>query len=777
MASIYTRFILFFIITSIIIIVKFQPLYFHPVLPGLDGSWQSALAYGADKRLLFGKDIVFTGGPLAGLYNRQFEASNAYILAAASLSVVFFISLCFSVFLARMRSILTGAAVLITLSLSLFLTSDVMFMIVPLLAALYGIWGEENSKRLVVGSGAFLSGIIVLAKFSVFPIAILSMLALDVLDLLRRRIPLHLVVFAGGLILAFVLAGQPLEQLPSFIKSSLEVSSGYSSAMSLPIQLPDPFVWLAVATLFVGTLLYESSRHWHTESRYKLVAQVLVISGYLFVAFKAGFVRHDLHMLIAWTALIIVILAVIAAQPRKQSSRWLLAGLAFACLIPGQLALYKVYRILPFTAVVQLPDTLRREASELSSFALSPSNWKKRLVEQNVASLASIKEQRPLPHLSGSVDTILNDQSSIIANGLDYRPRPTLQEYTTYSPSLIARNRSFFESDQAPDFLFMAPGSIDRRHPASVEGALWPLFFSKYQPYLIEADYLVLQKRALALDNIETNGGPIHARLNEEVRLPDMAGPVMASITIKPTIIGKLLNVFYRPPLTELVISYHDGSVETYRVIPGMLSEGLMVSPLVKSPSDYLLVSTGHLEAGALQKAKSVMVRAGFGGILAYRSDIDIQFSILDNKALRDGYKGKLADFYFEQQKNLSLLLENNPIHDPTVIKVPEGLLAHAPTILNLPVSSSRRLDISFGIREGAWRDGGQTNGVCFSVQAASSKIFERCLKPVENEADRPEQNATVELPSGTEAISLETSCIGACAWDWSYWARAVPRP
>ncbi|WP_171058809.1 hypothetical protein [Brucella haematophila] len=652
-----------------------------------------------------------------------------------------------------------------------------MLMIVPLFAALYGIWGEEKSKNLVGGFGAFLSGIIVLAKFSVFPIAILAMLVLDILALWRRRVPLHLIIFSGGLILVFVAAGQPLEQLPSFIASSLEVSSGYSSAMSLPIQLPDPFVWLAVASLFVGVLVYEISRNWNTENRYSLVAQVLVVSGYLFVAFKAGFVRHDLHMLIAWTALIMGILAVITAQPWKQRSRWLLAVLAFACLIPGHLALYKVYRTVPFSSVVQLPDTLTREASELTSFVLSPSNWKNRLVEENAASLASIKEQRPLPHLSGSVDTILNDQSSIIANGLDYRPRPTLQEYTTYSPSLIARNRSFFQSDQAPDFLFMAPGSIDRRHPASAEGALWPLFFSKYQPYLIEKDYLVLQKRALPLGNIETRGEPIHARLNEEVRLPDTAEPIVASIKMKPTGFGKLLDMLYRSPLTELVVSYTNGSVETYRIIPGMVSEGLMVSPLVKTPSDYLLVSTGHLEVGALQKAKSLKVRAGFGGVLAYRSDIDVQFSILDNKGLRDNYRGNLADSYIEQEKNLGLLLESNSIHDPTVIKVPEGLLAHAPTILNLPVSGARSLDIRFGIREGAWLDGGKTNGVCFSVQTASSKFFERCLRPVENEADRLEQHARVELPTGTEEISLETSCIDDCAWDWSYWAMAVPGP
>ena len=65
-----------------------------------------------------------------------------------------------------------------------------------------------------------------------------------------------------------------------------------------------------------------------------------------------------------------------------------------------------------------------------------------------------------LPRLEGAVDIIPSKQSLLIAHGLDYRPRFTVQEYTTYTDVLIERNRAFFRGALAPANLI--PAGLDR---------------------------------------------------------------------------------------------------------------------------------------------------------------------------------------------------------------------------------------------------------------------------------------------------------------------------
>ncbi len=323
----------------------------------------------------------------------------------------------------------------------------------------------------------------------------------------------------------------------------------------------------------------------------------------------------------------------------------------------------------------------------------------------------------------------------------------------------------------------MAPGSIDDRHPASVEGALWPLFFRKYEPTLMEKDFLVLHQRDAVLENMEVKSEPVHVLLGDEISLPETKAPVMVSIVMKPTVIGKLLDIFYRPPLSKMVVTYEDGTAEAYRIIPAMMKEGLLVSPLVKTPEQYLLVSTGHSDISELKHARSITVSGGFGAKLAYQFEIEVSFTVLDNEVMASGYKGNMVDSYVQLQKNLDLLLANNPLNDPIVTRVPEGLLAHAPSQLRLPVHEAGELVIGFGLRDGAWQDENRTSGVCFSVNTAAKTIMERCLKPLENEADRGQQSAIIALPAGTEEVFLRTSCIQGCAWGWSYWSKATINP
>lgn len=107
-------------------------------------------------------------------------------------------------------------------------------------------------------------------------------------------------------------------------------------------------------------------------------------------------------------------------------------------------------------------------------------------------------------------------------------------------------------------------------------------------------------------------------------------------------------------------------------------------------------------------------------------------------------------------------------------------MMAHARSQMVLALDREiNRVRVGFGLLDGAWRDGGRTDGVEFRISVASSGhsviAWSRFLDPVRNPDDRGTQEATIEV-DGRHATALvfETLRGGNGLWDWSYWSRAA---
>jgi len=89
----------------------------------------------------------------------------------------------------------------------------------------------------------------------------------------------------------------------------------------------------------------------------------------------------------------------------------------------------------------------------------------------------------------------------VIANGLAYRPRPSFQAYATYTRRLIDENRRSL-TERGPEWLLVEPESVDGRHPAMSEGALWPDIARLYEPHSLVDGLLVVHRRREPLDDV-----------------------------------------------------------------------------------------------------------------------------------------------------------------------------------------------------------------------------------------------------------------------------------
>lgn len=762
------------ILSLLLFYAKFQPLSFHPTNAGLDPSWQASLAFSLENGRRFGTDVVFTGGPLSSIYTRQYVGGYTYPVALFSILIALYLAASTARILSLSGSVFAALSS-ITLIYVCYTYPDTLLLIVPMLTAIAFLENQGKSVTAHATVGSFICGILVLAKFSIFPLSVVTVLVLDVLTVRRRAIPVQTLALAVGIWIGLIASGQSISELPAFLLSSFDVSSGYSAAMSLPAHVMEVTAWLVLAALFIIFLVWQLYVGRRSKEFTTGIAKIFIILAFLFIAWKAGFVRHDLHSLIAWGSLsMAIIFTGIAGANCFSASWWCALALAIISIIPSYQLLYHTTGRLPFVTGLETTRIIMREIGNSVSLIAHPAEWQAKLEERNRASLAEIQTKLSLPALNGTVDIIQSEQSDLLANSLQYTPRPTIQEYTTYSPKLINRNRAFFEGSRAPGYLIMAPGSIDGRHPASAEGALWPLFFASYATEMDLGRNLVLKKRASPLQNLLTVWNEVDANIGEQIPVPDHDGPIMLSVRMHPTIFGRLLDIIYRPPLTELLVTYVDGKESRYRLIPAMATEGFIVSPLISTTSDYAMASTGFSREAGLRYAKSIRVNVNSPLWLGYHQKIEVGFAPLNNDALKQADPGPIVSRKLKAIENLKLLVANNPLNGVTLAAVPEGLLAHAPMTLKIPVVSGSKLDLAFGMRKGTWQDGGETDGVCFVAAAESSVLMRQCLDPVKKAADREQQTSVILIPPDVKEIELRTECGKNCAWDWSYWSSAV---
>ena len=93
-----------------------------------------------------------------------------------------------------------------------------------------------------------------LAKFSLLVDAalVVSVISLDLLR--RRRFPWPMLVYLVGLLVFWIVAGQPLRSIGPFIVNSLRVSGGFNEAMMLsgPHEALDVSLFLAAVALMTA---------------------------------------------------------------------------------------------------------------------------------------------------------------------------------------------------------------------------------------------------------------------------------------------------------------------------------------------------------------------------------------------------------------------------------------------------------------------------------------------------------------------------------------------
>ena len=575
--------LLLWIGTAAMLLCWNAPWLFNPPASWMDASWALVMSQASVAGEQWGRDIVFTYGPLADLATRQLLPERLFLMMGLQ-TLLLLAAFCSALYLMRRASLLDQAAVVLMMLISFALVQDTPFFLYPMLFVLLHTLRpqQQGLKCLLV----LVMGLSSLVKFSYLILNLYVLVLADIDRLRLKRPPWYLAAFLLSYLAVYSLLGQSLSALPDYLQTSLQIVVGYSEAMSFLgagtelLILFVPF-WL----LFNLSVFYLGEKRRRAESGATAAESALLLLswiGFAFIAYKSGFVRLDeLHWPTTFTVTGIVLMLYRASQAgvtvRGRTSRAFAGFVSIATLL-----LVLSSATLLFAQGTQLLLVLGKIADESlhtgSQLIASPGTWHAARQLEYEQALEGIRAKTPLPRLAGPVDSIASMQAAVIANGLDYRHRPVVQEYSTYTEGLSRLNGDFLLGAKAPDHLLLSLATIDYRWPSSAEGALWPQWMARYQTSYAESGYCIISRREKPLDVVLRPLGKHRVALGATVPVPAHQSLVMARITVKRSAFGKLVALAFQP--AELFIEAETPKGLTlHRLIPAMATQGFMVSP------------------------------------------------------------------------------------------------------------------------------------------------------------------------------------------------------
>jgi hypothetical protein len=551
--------------------------------PGLDESWVVGLSLAVAHGLTFGKQVIFTYGPL-GFTVVPAAITPGLFLAGEVLGGLIQLALV-AVLLAnlRRRMSLLAASVLTLLAASLVGSveaepfSAIAFGLVALTFVTPATRREQAFRRLAIGGGA-LAGFALLVKLN-DGIATSAVIAIGMLgsDLRRRDLLRAGVSMLGTLVTLWLLLGQPLGALPAYLRGSYDVVTGYVEAMGIP---PGPeFQWQLL--LVVGSAVVLTIAAWRalaTERRRRsaaLAGGVLVI--HYFVA-REAFLRYSPGH-VAFIAVLSAV-ALMIPWPRAQRA----TGLALtAMLAVAALAVLAE----PVEKIVDPLGDVSRLASQVGE-VLHPA---KLIAEgrQNVK-IANAIPPAMEQALRGHCVSAEPDEIAAVWAHPNWRwcPLPAFQSYVAYTPRLDRLNAAAYaDASHGPDRVLRSVSqAIDGRRAGWESPAAMLSLLCHFIEIEHNGQWQTLARvpdRCGTPYTVET----VHSSLGHTIAMPSLPTKAVLLAAIEGIQVAgweRLETLFMRA--RDRFVSVNDIQNETqFRVPPATAADGLILS--VPINSDY----------------------------------------------------------------------------------------------------------------------------------------------------------------------------------------------
>ena len=609
---------------------------------GADSSWSGVLEWAHQRGAAFGREVVFTYGPLGYLVAPYTLTQPTVGLLLANAVLCYGTGLGLALLAWRLRLIwgfaLLAGFVLETVNADL--RADIVIQV-----GLF-CWGLlcflESGRRLamcVTALGLF-AGFVALTKvlylfaagFSVF--AILCVLLAD----RERRLSLLLCgIFSGTLLMGWIACGQQLPDLGLFLVNSFRIAREYDQAAALE-GLPALRVWgLLIAFTALSSIVLravDALRVSPRTHRWPLMMLLMWVTILVFVVAKHSLVRLDRsHFMGLAVFAPVVALALEAVARRAENLRgpeseltrssdqvrpllrrsflgWRAKPLLLVCRILAVLCVILSLSIVELAFLPGITASCRQVLAQCEYHAqwlFAPTQCRSSLE----AELEARRKLAQLPMLrqiisNGTVDVFGSHQAYVLLNGLNYRPRPLFQSYAAYSRGLARLNEEFYLSAASPEYVLFELTSLEHRFPALDDALALRTLLINYQRVAREGHFLLLKRESAKPTKLTlVDQGTL--TFTQPINLRQHAGEnLWIEIEIKSSLAGRVMQLLYRPSPIRLSVWSDSGEkpkrLERRQAARSVLQSGFVVSPflLTTDTADEFLSHHTALQPAAL---------------------------------------------------------------------------------------------------------------------------------------------------------------------------------
>ncbi|MDJ0674191.1 MAG: hypothetical protein QNJ36_02115 [Calothrix sp. MO_167.B42] len=446
----------------------------------------------------------------------------------------------------------------------------------------------------------------------------------------------------------FILIHYSVPSLTAYLKSSWEISSGYSSAMSIVGPISDLILGVSQVILILIILFFVAR-----EGSFGFSLGVALV---LAISFKHGFIRQGGHSLFLFITTPIIVTLCIAKVTKKNSKIF-----SFFIHFYTLLVLLFVYQPYQPINTASLRNLAPVKIIDNVSTIFNLSQLEKQIHTSSKTNLSGAKLPEKIVKIikDKPIDIVPWEISLVAANNLNWKPRPIFQSYSAYTSFLDQTNsKSLLKNPR--DYIIYQFTSIDRRHPFFDEPET---FFHIYCNYKLSSeipDFVNTEKiyNLMLLDQRQSNicspsvvGKQFSSSWNKNQSLEAKDGlMVRAAVKIEYSTFGKIYKTLFRSPPVKMQVTYVNNQVKSYRIIPENSNNGVIISHLPKDNYEALSFFKGNLPV----RIKSF--RFSNKNPILYKPNIKIKltsYNLLDKSIKQDSWIdiSKLTDIRFLDTK------------------------------------------------------------------------------------------------------------------------------
>lgn len=572
------------------LLVTLFPGEFWPIGTGLDWSWQFGLNYLSLSQYVYGRDFVYTYGPLGYLFIPKPIGDNLAQSVTFWLFVhcLFAILIGFWIFQAKLpwQSITFVTAYVIANLVGLLYEYHLLIILALLLAL------AIQHPRIATESlfcGGILAFALAFLKFSLGVAAVAMLGAAVVGSVLvastawwRPGLAAVAGYAIGALALSTLFLRSPANFL-AWVAASLQMVQGFDIAPST--ERPENVAVLGIVGLTVSAVLLTSL----AVQRLRLALVGLILAGPMAMSFKHAFVRQDGHITIFFPFLLGCTAVLMLTSRRSRELHACMA--AFLLLIVLALPIGSLFGTFSYGSVTDFVAGVRGWARIQAMADLS--GTERRLARESARNLENVRLPpawlATLGEKGGTVDIAPWELSYVAANDLRWKPSPLLQTYLANTRFLDEWNASHFGGLEAPSFMIVDYVDIDGRNPLVAAPATWRAILNNYEEVPVERRGHTLLLRRREAPTIED------ARLLREdradirgwVEVPESDKLLYAEMNLELTAWGRMMKALYRVPPILLLLQFDDGQYGVHRLIPDTARNGMLINYLPRSTDAF----------------------------------------------------------------------------------------------------------------------------------------------------------------------------------------------